>query len=421
MNRRFAIQCSLLTACLSVLPGCQKGANGNSDAAARTESRAVMVAPAASTNLERTITVFGSFLAQEKVTLSAKVPGRLKSVQVDLGSPVKVGALIAQIEPREYELHVRQSEAALAQALAVIGLSSEDESQTVDPSQTSIAKQAMAVLKEARANRDRAASLHQDGVLSQAELDTAESAFTVADNRYRDAVEEARQRIAVVAQRRIERDIAKQDLADTKLVAPFDSSVQDRVVSPGAYLQAGDPVATLIQVNPLRLRLEISEREAPLIRPEQIVRARVDGITQTSEGRIVRISPAIDQQRRVLLVEAEIPNTGYLHPGMFARADIVVNSSQKAVIVPTDALITFAGIEKVFTIVEGAARERVVTTDRRGTNWVEIVDNLKAGEEVILNPGNLQNGQSVTTAPTPPVASERSTAGATNISAAASS
>lgn len=420
MNRRFAIQCSLLTACLSVLPGCHKGTNGSADAAARTESRAVTVAPAASTNLERTITVFGSFLAQEKVTLSAKVPGRLKSIQVDLGSPVKAGALIAQIEPREYELHVRQSEAALAQALAVIGLSSDDESQTVDPSQTSIAKQAMAVLNEARANRDRAASLHRDGVLSQAELDTAESAFTVADNRYRDAVEAARQRIAVVAQRRIERDIAEQNLADTKLVAPFDSSVQDRAVSPGAYLQAGDPVATLIQVNPLRLRLEISEREAPLVRAQQIVRARVDGINQISEGRIVRISPAIDQQRRVLLVEAEIPNAGYLHPGMFARADVVVNARQKAVTVPSNALITFAGIEKVFTIVEGAARERVVTTGRRGTNWVEIVDNLNDGEEVILNPGNLQNGQPVTVSTTPPAGTNETTTGSVRSSTATS-
>lgn len=419
MTTRTAIQLGLLALFGVFSPACRK-ASPSSQQTPEGTPRTVAVATATATNLERTITVFGSFLAQEKVTLRAKVPGRLQSVRIDLGSPVKAGAVIAQIEPREYELHVQQAEAALAQSLAMIGLEPQDESRTVDPSQTSLAKQANAVLEEARASRDRVASLHHDGVLSQSELDTAQSAYTVAENRYQDAVETSRQRIAMVAQRRIERDIAAQQLADTKMIAPFDASVQERATSPGEYLQVGDPVANLIQVNPLRLQLEVSEREAPLIRTQQIVRAHVDGIDAVSSGRILRISPAIDQKRRVLLVEADLPNEGYLHPGMFARAEIVVNPSEPAVTVPLEALITFAGIEKVFTIVDGAARERVVTTGRRGTNWVEIVDNLKAGEQVILNPGNLQNGQPVTTSPTSPVTSERTTPSTSEKSAASS-
>ena len=83
---------------------------------------------------------------------------------------------------------------------------------------------------------------------------------------------------------------------------------------------------------------------------------------------------------------------------MFARAELVVNASEPAVTVPTNALVTFAGLEKIFTVVEGKARERVVTTSRRGANWVEIATNLVAGEQVILNPGSLQNGQPVTNA-----------------------
>ena len=112
----------------------------------------------------------------------------------------------------------------------------------------------------------------------------------------------------------------------------------------------------------------------------------------------MRISPAIDQLRRVLIVEADLPNDGTLHPGMFARAELVVNASEPAVTVPTNALVTFAGLEKVFTIVEGKARERVVATGRRGSSWVEISTNLLGGEQVILDPGSLQNGQPVTTA-----------------------
>jgi RND family efflux transporter MFP subunit len=148
-------------------------------------------------------------------------------------------------------------------------------------------------------------------------------------------------------------------------------------------------------MDPLRLRLEVTERDAPLIQASQLVRARVEGIDREHVGRITRISPAIDFQRRMLVVEADIANDGSLHPGMFARAAIVVNPAERAVTVPAAALVTFAGIEKVFTVEAGVARERVITTGRRGADWIEVVQPLTAGVEVILNPGSLQNGQPV--------------------------
>lgn len=384
-----------------LVAGCREGGAARGGNAPTSESRTVTVAPAQSRQVERTITAFGSFLAKEQATLSIKVAGRLQEVHVDLGSSVSAGAVLARVEAREYEMRVRQAEAALAQALSGLGLAAKDEAVNVNPDEMSVARQARAVFDEARASRDRIASLHRQGVLSQSELDTAEAAFTVAENRYQDAVEEVRRRMALVSQRRIERDIAAQQLTDTTMLAPFDASVQERTASPGEYLRIGDPVVTLIQMNPLRLRLEISERDAPRVRMDQTTRARVDGIDRTFSGRITRISPAIDPQRRVLFVEADVVNEGLLHPGMFARGDIVVNPAEPAITVPLAALATFAGIEKVYLIEEGKARERVVTTGRRGADWVEVLVNLKVGEEVILNPGNLQNGQPVSRSPAP--------------------
>ena len=398
MVNRFSTGAGLLLAIFSTAVGCRdsKGKTVNRNAAG--EARTVTLASASPRALERTITVFGSFLAQERATISTKVAGRLQAVGVDIGTKVRAGAILANIERREFEMRVRQAEAALAQALARLALAPADEARIIEPDQISIVRQARAVLDEALANRDRIAKLNQQGVLSQAELDTAQASHTVAENRYQDAIEEVRQRIALVAQRRIERDIASQQLTDSTMLAPFDASVQERRASPGEYLRTGDPVLTLVQMNPLRLRLEVSERDAPLISTGQVGRARVEGIAKEHAGRLVRISPAIDQLRRVLIVEADLPNDGTLHPGMFARAELVVNASEPAVTVPTNALVTFAGLEKIFTVVEGKARERVVATSRRGGNWVEIATNLVAGEQVILNPGSLQNGQPVTNA-----------------------
>lgn len=339
--------------------------------------------------------MFGSFLAQEQATLSTKVPGRLREIQVDIGTAVTRGEVISRLETRDYEMRVRQADAALAQALARLGLAPEDEDQEIEPAQTSLVRQAQAVLDEAKANGERIARLQREGVLSQSELDTAKAALTIAENRYQDAVEEVRQRIAMLAQRRIERDIAAQQLADTTLTAPFNATVQDRRASPGEFLASGAPVVTLIQMNPLRLRLEVTEREAHLIRLGQVARARVEGLPGEYAGPIKRVSPGIDPLRRMLIVEADIINDGQLHPGMFTRAEIVVNAADPAVTVPPDSLLIFAGIEKVFTLVAGRVQERVVVTGRQAGEWVEVVTNLQAGEQIIRNPGNLQNGEAV--------------------------
>lgn len=382
-----------LAAVLLASSGCRDDAGRNESA--DLAPRDVVVAPAVRRDVERTITVFGSFFAQEQATLSTKVPGRLREIRVDIGSPVEAGEVIARVEPRDYEMRVRQADAALAQALARLGLGPEEEESDIEPGNTGIVRQARAVLDEARTNAERVERLNREGVLSQAELESAEVALAVAENRHQDAVEEVRQRIAMVAQRRIERDIAAQQLADSTIVAPFNAAVQDRRASPGEFLAAGDPVVTLIQMNPLRLRLEVAERDAALIHAGQPVRARVEGLPAEHTGPLVRVSPGIDPRRRVLIVEADVPNDGTLHPGMFARAEVVVNAAEPAVTVPTNSIVTFAGIEKVFTIVEGRSRERVVVTGRSGGDWVEIVTNLTAGESVILNPGNLRNDQPV--------------------------
>lgn len=386
---------SLLATALLILTACRKSADGGAQNPASAEPRPVVTATATARNLERTVTVFGSFLAQEQATLSTKVPGRLREIKVDIGTAVSRGEIISRIEPRDYEMRVRQANAALAQALARLGLAPEDEAREIEPAQTSLVRQAQAVLDEARANGERIARLQREGVLSQSELDAAKATLTIAENRHQDAVEEVRQRIALVTQRRIERDIAAQQLADTTLTAPFDATVQDRRASPGEFLASGAPVVTLIQMNPLRLRLEVTEREAHLIRLGQTARARVEGLPGEYAGPIKRVSPAIDPLRRMLVVEADIINDGKLHPGMFARAEIVVNAAEPAVTVPPDSLLIFAGIEKVFTLVEGRVQERVVVTGRRAGEWVEVVTNLQAGEQIIRNPGNLQNGEAV--------------------------
>jgi RND family efflux transporter MFP subunit len=121
----------------------------------------------------------------------------------------------------------------------------------------------------------------------------------------------------------------------------------------------------------------------------------VEGDTNIYNGVIQRISPAITAQNRVLVVEAEVRNNGELKPGAFAKANIVVNATSMTVAVPMNAIVSFAGIDKVISVQDGKAAEKPVTLGRRNGEWAEILSGVKTGDVVVVEPGNLQTGQPV--------------------------
>jgi len=369
----------------------RQGQNRPGDKAARQ----VKTATVAETPFGETVTANGTLAAYDQTTVSVKVPGRVQTISVDLGSVVSQGQVIAQVDPEDYKLRVQQADAALAQARARLGLAPEGADDRIDPEQTATVRQARAVLDEARYNRDRAAKLVEQGVIAKAEFDAATATFKVAEGRYQDAYEEIRNRQGILAQRRSELALARQQLKDTSVIAPLNGIVQEKRTSVGEYLAAGAPVVNIVKMDPLRLRAEIPERESHTVRPGQDVRVSVEGDPNVYVGKIMRLSPVIAEQNRILVVEADVRNNGKLRPGSFAHAEIVTNDAKMAVTVPNNAIVTFAGIEKVLVVQNGKALEKPITTGRRAPDFTEIVAGINVGEKVIVDPGNLQTGQAV--------------------------
>jgi RND family efflux transporter MFP subunit len=332
--------------------------------------------------------------------LAMKVPGRLAELRVDLGTRVRRGEVVARLDPTDFQLRLEQAQAALEQARARLGLPPQGTDDRLDPADTAIVRQARAVLDEARLTRDRMARLWEQQLIARAQLDAAVAAEQVADGRYQDAIEEVRNRQALLAQRRTELKLARQALADTVLAAPVDGVIRERRAAVGEFLAAGVPIATLVRIHPLRLVLAVPERAAADVRVGQEVQVTVEGDPTVYRGRVARLSPAIHEQSRTLTVEAEVPNErGRLRPGAFARARIVLGAAEPAVFVPASAIVTFAGVEKVLTVADGRIVERRVATGRRERDRVEILEGLGAGEPVVVEPGNLAAGQPVTVRP----------------------
>ena len=383
------------------LVGCQQSpppAAAQKDASKEApQPRPVKMVTATEETADRRVSATGTLAADEQVVLGTKVAGRVATITVDLGSRIKRGETVAKLDTTDAQLRVDQAVAALQQARARLGLSPEGTDDRIDPAQTSLVRQARAVLDEAKVTHERTQKLVQQDLVARAALDTAVSSLGVAEARYQDALEEVRNRQAVLLQRRSEVDLARQQLADTAVVSPIEGAVSDKRVSVGEYLAAGAPVVTVVKLHPLKLKLAVPEREAGSVRVGQAVALKIEGVTGEHRGKVVRITPAITEQNRTLTVEAEIPNQqAALRPGAFATADIVVANDMKVVTVPLSAVVTFAGVEKVLTVDKGRASEVRVRTGRKQGDRVEILAGLAPGTQVVERPGNLTSGQPVT-------------------------
>jgi len=363
------------------------------------EPRSVRLVQAENGRLPRMITVTGTLAADEEVVAAFKVAGRVSEIAVDLGSIVSRNQVLARLDPTDFRLRVEQADAALRQIRARLGLPPEGSDDHVDPEQTATVREARAVLDEARLNKERMAQIFEKNFISKADLDVAVSRLLVAEGRYQASIEDIRDRQALLAQRKSELALARQQLVDNVLYAPIDGAVRERKASVGEFLAAGTPVVSLVRIHPLRLKVATPEREATAIRVGQTVRVRIEGDGGEYSGRVARVSPVIDKQNRTLTAEVEIENRqGRLRPGSFATAEIMVVAEQPAVLIPSSAIVTFAGIEKVIGVKDGRAVERRIRTGRRTGNRVEILEGLAPGEMIVAEPGNLSSGLPVTVA-----------------------
>lgn len=372
----------------------RQGQDTQGDAAAH--KRKVRLVAAQNVRLADSVSVSGTLSAHDTVVVSAKVPGRLASISVDLGSKVTRGQVIGQIEQADFRLRVAQAAASVAQARALLGLAPTAEAAKVDVEGTPAVRQARATLEEAQKNLERSQTLLDRKLIGRADFDAVQANFARAESTMASAREEIYNRQALLRQREAELAIAQKALADSSIVAPLDGIVQLRSRTAGELLAAGMPIVTIVNVDPLRLRLEVPDHAATRVQVGQQVRVvPSQEREQEHKGQLMRVAPAIDEQNRTLTVEAEIPNPGTLKPGSFVRAELVLGDQTDVLAVPTRAIVVFAGIEKVITVHDGKAEEVVIGTGRRTGELTEVKSGLKEGAEVVLEPGNLQTGDSV--------------------------
>ncbi len=360
------------------------------------EAREVRVGVAEMSPWPFVLRATGETRAAESATLAAKVAGRIAEVTIDLGSRVRAGEVIARIEAREFELRAAQAESALAAARTLLGLPADGDESSYDVERVPGVRSARTEFDEARRERDRFVELSKVGVATQSDLDRADARLATAEAGVEDARHATANRRAIVDQRRADLALARQALADTAVAAPFDGVIAARLVNRGDYLATGDGIARLVRFDFVRVRVDVSERDAHLLRIGQAAHIEIAGAMSPLAAVIARTAPDLADGSRTLAVEFDVQNTDLtLRPGAFAAALVTVDPARAALTLPASALVSFAGIDKVFVVEAGVAKERRIQLGRRDADRAEVLGGIAPGTQVVLSPGNLRGGAAV--------------------------
>ena len=319
----------------------------------------VTAVAATTRDVPRTLTVTGSLVAVEDADVAAEAAGTVARIVADRGDLVAKGTPLLEIDTTTSTLQLREANASVAAAETQV--------------------------KQAEADCTRAHALTEAGGLSAAERDRLVSQCEQGARQ----LEAARARQALAAA----------NLARGTVRAPFAGIVSERMVSPGEYVTPGRAVLKLVAVDPLRLELSVPERAAALVRSGASVTFSVTELPgRTFVARIDRVSPALRERTRDLVVEATVPNAdGALRPNSFAVAELAL-PTEPGVTVPLAALHEKGDVSRVYVVNDGTAEERVVEVGARLDDAIEIRAGVVAGEQVVSPiPAGLADGAALAT------------------------
>lgn len=324
----------------------------------------------------------GSLIADETTTVSAKVAGRVETVHCEIGDRVKDGQILVEIDDKEYRLFAEQSDAQLTQARAAVGLKPGDPLEKLNPENAPPVREAKAILEEATKSLARFQTLTD--AVSKTDLEVAEAAERVASARYTSAQNSVREKIALVSVQMALKGLAYQRLADTKVPSPFDGEIQSKTVAEGTYVQPGQALLTLVRTKELRFRASVPEKYAHQLKLGQRVDVAFDLSKQKRSGTVSRINPNLDPMSRSLGFEVDLDNSdGSLRSGLFGEATIELDPDAFGIAIPTKAILRFAGVDKVWKVVDGRVKEQVVLLGSSRQDRVEIRTGVNAGDRLL--------------------------------------
>jgi membrane fusion protein, multidrug efflux system len=396
---KFVLLLLLLAAAAVFVASCG-GSKANvrkEETAANTEPAVVEVTTAAAIKRElpRFFEATGSLAGDEQTDVAPQTAGKVVAVGVDIGSYVRRGAMLVRLDDAELKLRVDQAAAQVEQAKANVRQAEEKiglgPGQAFDPNKVAEVSAARVALDLAEKNLKRAEKLIESGDVSRQFYDEQRARRDQLKEQYDVALAQARQNFAGVdvartnvANAQAALALARKNLSYAVIPAPIDGFVTERTADLGEYVSPQQKVVTIVKTNPLRIRIDIPEQAIPAVKVGQSVSIATSAWPDKNfAGRVARIAPNVSATSRTLTVEAEIENSSNaLKPGQFATVRILQERAEPAVLIPARAVVTEAGVSRVFVIKNGHAEQRLVQTGQIEGDLIEVRQGVAADEQV---------------------------------------
>lgn len=321
---------------------------------------AVELATAVSGEISSSLVVVGNLIGEQTVDVAPRTGGRLVSISVQLGDPVRRGQMIAKIEDQEIVEQVKQAEASREVARATI-------------------RQREADLKVAELNFERSKNLFGRQLLAKQALDDAEAQFLAAQAQLDLSRAQSQQSGARLDELQI-------NLANTRITSPVDGFVGKRNVDPGAWVSNNAPIVSVVEISRLRLVANVVEKDLRLVTVGDPAKVEVDAYPgENFSGRIARVSPVLDPATRTATIEVEVPNpSNKLKPGMYARIFLTIEERKDATLVPRNAVVDFEGNRGIWIPTgENKAEFVPVQIGLEDAQRIEITKGISVGDRVI--------------------------------------
>lgn len=295
-------------------------------------------------NLGEVFVTTGALEANQEVTITPKVAGRVAKIHVKMGDFVEANQVLVQLEQNDYEIGLTSAEAAY---------------------------------KLSKENFERAKKLFAEKIISPQEFEGAQTDFQIREASFKQA---------------------KSQLEDTKIRAPFGGQIGFSNATLGGMVSPGTPLLSVVDLSTVFVTVNLSDSYISQTKAGQTAQITLSSFPdQTFNGKVAQIAPAADKVSKTFPVKIALDNSSHrFKAGMLAEARLSFNQRHDILKIPAEAIVDEVGTKAVYVVEKDTARRRLVTPGVTDGKMVEIVSGLAEKEFiVILGQNNLEEGSKV--------------------------
>lgn len=302
----------------------------------RVDAYPVIVTPVSSREVEKSLDLVGTIIANNDVAVVSEAPGRVTAVYASVGDYKPAGSVLFQLDDELKQASYKTAEVNY---------------------------------EKSKKDFERYEALHNDKSVTDAQYESARIAYLTAEAQY------------ITARRMYN---------DTKIKAPISGIVTARLVDKGNYVNDKNVVANIVDISKLKVKLNVAEKDAFKLKPGDNVEVTTDvypGVV--FNGKIESISAKGDESH-TYPIEISLPNSKLnpLKAGMFGRVNFSSINKSNALVIPREALIGSIKDARVFTVENNTAVLKKVTIGNTFDNTIEVIGGLNSGEKVVVNGQN---------------------------------